>query len=286
MDQEKIGKFIANLRIKKNMTQQELADKLGITDRAISKWENGRGMPDISLMKPLCRELDISINELLSGERIKKEEEEKKFEENVLNTIDYSKKKIKHTKLIFKIILAVIIFLIIAFSILLGIDIYRMRNNEPVFFSTWGIMYTPTINLDDLEIEKTIKIYLIDNDEKINHYANEKSFVAMKVYLTTRDKDKYYVYAWVLQEKYYSENEKVIKDTGSSLPYKFELIKENGKFLVKDYSIPRDGSYYAKDMKKIFPINVLWNMNKVQTDGTIERLTKEIEEDRDLYFKN
>ena len=127
---------------------------------------------------------------------------------------------------------------------------------------------------------------MIDNDEKINHYANEKSFVAMKVYLTTRDKDKYYVYAWVLQEKYYSLNEKVIKDTGSSLPYKFELIKENGKFLVRDYSIPRDGSYYAKDMKKIFPINVLWNMNKVQTDGTIERLTKEIEEDRDLYFKN
>ena len=55
MDQEKIGKFILELRKEKGMTQQELATKIGITDRAISKWENGKGMPDISLMKPLCK---------------------------------------------------------------------------------------------------------------------------------------------------------------------------------------------------------------------------------------
>ena len=54
------------------MTQQELADKIGVTDRAISKWENGRGLPDLSLMKPLCDELGISINELISGEKIDK----------------------------------------------------------------------------------------------------------------------------------------------------------------------------------------------------------------------
>ena len=78
MDQEKIGKFIFELRKEKKMTQQELADKIGVTDRAISKWENGRGMPDLSLMKPLCDVLGITLNELISGERIEKKEIQKK----------------------------------------------------------------------------------------------------------------------------------------------------------------------------------------------------------------
>ena len=63
MNQEKIGKFISNVRKDKKLTQRQLADKLGITDRAISKWENGKSMPDLSLLKPLCDILDISINE-------------------------------------------------------------------------------------------------------------------------------------------------------------------------------------------------------------------------------
>ena len=72
MNQEKIGRFIAELRKEKKMTQIDLANKLGITDRAISKWENGRGMPDLSLLTPLCEILDISINELLSGAKLRK----------------------------------------------------------------------------------------------------------------------------------------------------------------------------------------------------------------------
>lgn len=84
MEQEKIGKFISQLRKEKNMTQKELAEKLGVTDRAISKWENGRGMPELSLIKPLCDELDISVNELLSGEKISKDEYQEKLEENIL----------------------------------------------------------------------------------------------------------------------------------------------------------------------------------------------------------
>ena len=63
MEQEKIGKFILQLRKERNLTQKELAEKIGVTDRAISKWENGRGMPELSLIKPLCDELDISVNE-------------------------------------------------------------------------------------------------------------------------------------------------------------------------------------------------------------------------------
>ena len=65
MNQEKIGKFIAEARKKKNLTQQELADKLGLTYKDVSKWECGKGLPDVSLYKDICNILDISLNEFL-----------------------------------------------------------------------------------------------------------------------------------------------------------------------------------------------------------------------------
>jgi len=106
MDQEKIGKFIAELRKEKNMTQQELADKLGVTDRAISHWENGRRLPDYSLLKDLCDTLSITINELFLGEKISDKDYKMKADENLMNAlensnfslqekIDYFKKKWK-----------------------------------------------------------------------------------------------------------------------------------------------------------------------------------------------
>ena len=85
MDQIKIGKFIAECRKKQNLTQSQLAEKLGITDRAISKWENGRAMPDSSLMLDLCSILNISVNELLSGEVIGMENNDKKNEQLLLD---------------------------------------------------------------------------------------------------------------------------------------------------------------------------------------------------------
>ena len=84
MDQVKIGKFISECRKKQNLTQMQLAEKLNITDRAISKWENGKSMPDSGIMLDLCNELKISVNELLSGEVIKMEDYNVKAEENLL----------------------------------------------------------------------------------------------------------------------------------------------------------------------------------------------------------
>ena len=84
MNQEKIGKFIAKERKEKNMTQQELAKKLNITDRAISHWENGRSMPDAGIMLELCKLLDINVNELLSAKKIIKESYNEHAEENLL----------------------------------------------------------------------------------------------------------------------------------------------------------------------------------------------------------
>lgn len=84
MDQIKIGKFIAKLRKAKNITQSELAEMLNITDRAISKWENGVCLPDASNIPNLCKILNISINDLFSGEIVDMKEKEKKLEENLL----------------------------------------------------------------------------------------------------------------------------------------------------------------------------------------------------------
>ena len=85
MDQLKIGKFIAECRKKNNLTQMQLAEKLNITDRAVSKWENGRAMPDSGIMLDLCKELKISVNELLSGEVIEMKEYDKKTEQLLLD---------------------------------------------------------------------------------------------------------------------------------------------------------------------------------------------------------
>ena len=84
MDQIKIGKFICTKRKEKNITQSELAESLGISDRAISKWENGICLPDASNMHELCKLLGITINDLFSGEVVDMKNNEKKTEENLL----------------------------------------------------------------------------------------------------------------------------------------------------------------------------------------------------------
>ena len=115
MNQEKIGKFIAECRKNKNMTQQELAEKLGVSDRTVGNWENGRNMPDLSLFKPLCYELGISMNDLMSGEKISKEHYQKKLEENIVNLTVNNKKIFNKRLKIFSSLLAfVLIFFIVA----------------------------------------------------------------------------------------------------------------------------------------------------------------------------
>lgn len=87
MDQIKIGCFIAECRKKKGLTQMALAEKLNITDRAVSKWENGKAMPDSSIMLDLCRELGISVNDLLSGEIVTMENYNKEMENKLVEMV-------------------------------------------------------------------------------------------------------------------------------------------------------------------------------------------------------
>ena len=131
MNQEKIGKFIAKCRKDKKMTQSELAEKLSVTDKSVGNWENGRNMPDLSLFKPLCDELGITINELLSGEKLKKEEYQEKFEENIINTIDYSTNKINLIRNNLGIVLLIL-------GVLISFTAMTMFASE----SSWGSIFS------------------------------------------------------------------------------------------------------------------------------------------------
>ena len=95
MNQEKIGKFISAKRKENGLTQSELAERLGITDRAISKWENGNCLPDAGTMPELCKILNISINDLFSGEIVDMKDNEKKLEENLLEMTKLKEEKDK-----------------------------------------------------------------------------------------------------------------------------------------------------------------------------------------------
>ena len=131
MNQEKIGIFIAKCRKYNKMTQSELAEKLGVTDKSIGNWENGRNMPDLSLFKPLCDELGITINDLLSGEKISKDKYQEKFEENIVNTIDYSTRRISKYSNIIGLLLVI-------FGLFISISAIMIFPSE----SSWGSIYS------------------------------------------------------------------------------------------------------------------------------------------------
>ncbi len=106
MDQIKIGEFIASQRKINNLTQAALAEKLGITDRAVSKWERGKGMPDVSIMLDLCEIFGITVNELLCGEKMSMENSNQKNEQLLL---DMAKELEKKTKIIWTSMWAILI---------------------------------------------------------------------------------------------------------------------------------------------------------------------------------
>ena len=112
MNQEKIGKFIAGCRKEKGLTQLQLAERLNITNRAVSKWETGKSCPDVSLMLELCNILEITVNELLSGERIRMEDYPQKAEENLVELQDKKMKAQKMLKRMELIWLAIAILLV------------------------------------------------------------------------------------------------------------------------------------------------------------------------------
>lgn len=137
MDQIMIGRFIAEERKRKGYTQKILSEKLGISDKTISKWERGNGFPEVSLLIPLCSELDITVNELLSGERVSEEEYRKKAEENMVNLVKEAQENKK------KIILSVmvgILTIIAAVPLFIVAGMFDMSTGVRITFIAIGLV--------------------------------------------------------------------------------------------------------------------------------------------------
>ena len=110
MDQIKIGRFIAEMRKEKNMTQRQLADALSISDKTVSKWECGKGLPEVSLMLPLCEEFHITVNDLLTGSRVSEADYQKNAEENMMDLMKENEENKKR----------------MALSVICGVDCYDL----------------------------------------------------------------------------------------------------------------------------------------------------------------
>lgn len=169
MNQELIGSFIQERRKAKKLTQVDLSEKLGVSDRSVSKWERGVCLPDISLFKPLCKELDITINEFLNGKKDNNED-------GVVNYIKYQRNKNK-----FKILLSIIIsILVIVFSLLLiyfvnnynKIKVYRVSGESDNFSYTDAIFITS--NMKNIYYDGKLE----SNNSNIN--INDITYMALK----------------------------------------------------------------------------------------------------------
>ncbi|MGI6178059.1 MAG: helix-turn-helix domain-containing protein [Eubacterium sp.] len=138
MDQVQIGKFIASERKQKGLTQRQLADELGISDKTISKWETGNGFPEISLVLPLCEHLDINVNELLTGERLSDKEYKQKAEENMVDMIrekEANQRNLKLTNIVG--VMSTTVFIVL--MMIVAIYGYSMPKTAAIILAVTGI---------------------------------------------------------------------------------------------------------------------------------------------------
>ena len=138
MDQIKIGKFIQERRKEKRLTQSGLAEKLDVTDRAVSKWENGNCIPDASNIQELCKILNITINDLFSGCVVDMRDNEKKLEENLLEMIKIKEKRDKEL-LILEIFIGVIVSIIMFLCIMIA-SFVQMEDWIRIVLIVFGII--------------------------------------------------------------------------------------------------------------------------------------------------
>lgn len=162
MDQTKIGKFICECRKEKNLTQEELAEKLNITKNAVSKWERGLSLMDLSLLKPLSKILDVSITEILNGEKLKKEEIINKSEETIVKlSVLYDLKSTKYgiigMAIVFIILIIIstykevpvtsLVSLICAYNGITFFSKYKFKKDKTDLFTSILFMLTSLLNL-------------------------------------------------------------------------------------------------------------------------------------------
>lgn len=226
-------------------------------------------MPDLSLFNPLCKELDISINELMKGEKIDSNNYQKVLEENMVNTIDYSNKstnkRIKKVTILFILLFVLILGFMFFYS---GKQMIIEEDNYPVY---------QEVHIDNKIISSILKEYILDN-MLVEENDNSKNFVSYEVFsIEQRKENDYYVYVWVLESTYESDGEVLYEQSASSYPCRFELKKEKNNYKVINFDVPREGNLYNKDLNIYFPKYVRNKMKKLHDgkDNIFNKLNNE-----------
>ena len=161
MDQIKTGRFIAEKRKEQNLTQVQLAEKLGITNRAVSKWETGKSLPDASIMLELCDVLNITVNDLLNGEVVSMENYNKKTEQNLIEMVKQKEQADKNL-LTLEVVLGVVSTAFLLAMIAAGAVFMKLGAEMWVFFLMFGIGLAQFIvcMIFALKIEQVAGYYL------------------------------------------------------------------------------------------------------------------------------
>lgn len=227
MNQQQIGKFLSETRKKKNITQKELADKIGVTNKAISKWENGRGMPDYSLFQPLCEALDISVTELLNGK-------ESKNDIGIVNYLEYKEKQY-FKKIILFIVLVVLILICCVSGIYFvnsykKINVYELKGQSENFYYEQGLI-----------IKSNIKNVIQYGDLSSDTISDDKILSAS---LAVKIDDEYFSISnfqtnFLISEKYgYGEyfNDKTLSHIPDDL-YIIIFYEQNGSVLYEELKV-------------------------------------------------
>lgn len=265
MNQEKIGKFIAKLRKEKNMTQEQLAEKMGVSINAVSKWERGISFPDVSLYKKLCNELNISIEELINGE---KDNSESAKEKALITSINEREKEKKKSKRLF-VILSIIFFIIISFLIFYNLKAKINLVNDSDY------LYDEVISF----LKK--KEFVENPDSKYEDFNVFYSYYGFGIEKENRYK---YVYMWIYNSSYYIESAEnggaLALSTSNSIPLK-AIFKDN---ILQDIVFPKDGNEYTSSIKKMFPSIIEYQVLHFNKEKNINKLFNEVENKKNIYY--
>lgn len=184
MNQEKIGKFIAECRKKKKLTQTDIAKQLGVTDKSVSKWERGICFPDVSTLIPLTEMLDISLYDLFKGEKMDKKE----VEQVLRNTITYSNNEIKKKRKKYIIISSIVIFIILVLSIISILlvkkdsDLKAIVDRDTIYDIGYYVDYKTTLsNEDGKKIEKILMKLPLKWKESMNELGDNSISIVYSV---------------------------------------------------------------------------------------------------------
>lgn len=252
MDLIKIGKYIAFKRKEQGLTQKQLAEKLNMSDKSVSKWERGICLPDVSVYLELCKILDISINEFLAGEDIPKETIEQKAEENIIQITKDNKNKQKYLKKIIKLL----IVMLIVFIFITSIFIYKKLTQPQNYIEPY--------------LEKSTEMQMANmlsnhpGDILLFHYNSKKYFDSLTMYLTQYQKGK------KISDKeictFYNNPSKGT-NTGN-----IALVVDYEASTLKIIDAFEDGYYVAEGISFLENINHydVWDYNQIEEKTSIK----------------